>query len=71
MFRLGSLYIERVELERAQTVFQRALKIREEKLGKDHSRVAQTLRHMITLYELQENFQDAINVLKFPRNFKN
>jgi hypothetical protein len=57
---LGSLYIERVELTRAEAVFKRALKIREDKLGRDHSRVAQTLRHMITLYELQERYPSAI-----------
>ena len=33
---------------------------REQKLGLDHSRVAQTLKHFITLLELQERFSDAI-----------
>jgi len=60
--RLGSLEIERVELENADKTLKRALKIREEKLGKDHSRVAQTLRHLITLYELQEKVPEAIKV---------
>jgi len=60
--RLGSLEIERVELENADKTLKRALKIREEKFGKDHSRVAQTLRHLITLYELQEKVPEAIKV---------
>jgi hypothetical protein len=52
--------VERVQFDRAEEAFNRALKIRETKLGKDHARVAQTLRHLITLYELQEKIPDAI-----------
>lgn len=32
---------------------------REEQLGPNHSRVGQTLKHMITLYEMQERFKEA------------
>jgi tetratricopeptide (TPR) repeat protein len=45
---------------KAEEYFKRALKIREEQLGPTHSRVGQTLKHMITLYEMQERFKDAI-----------
>lgn len=45
---------------RAEEYFKRALKIREEQLGPSHSRVGQTLKHMITLYEMQEKFKEAI-----------
>ena len=44
----------------AEAYFKRALKIREEQLGPTHSRVGQTLKHMITLYEMQERFKDAL-----------
>jgi len=57
--RLGSVYVERIELEKAESYFARALKIRENKLGQNHSRVAQSLKHLLTLYELQENFVKA------------
>lgn len=36
------------------------MEIREAKLGKFHSRVAQTLKHLLTLYELQELFDKAL-----------
>lgn len=53
MFRLGSLYIERTQYDMAEKYFKQALEIRKKKLGPMHARVAQTLKHMITLYEMQ------------------
>lgn len=43
-------------------MFQKALAIREKQFGPEHSRVGQTLKHMITLYEMQEKWQEALNV---------
>lgn len=45
---------------KAEAYFKRALKIREEQLGPTHSRVGQTLKHMLTLYEMQEKFTEAL-----------
>ena len=51
--RLGALYIEMDQYTEADASFGRALRIREDALGPSHARVAQTLKHMINLYELQ------------------
>lgn len=51
--RLGTLYIEQSRFGEAEACFQRALAIRIAKLGPNHSRVGQTLKHLLTLYELQ------------------
>jgi len=58
--RLGSLYIERVQLGVAEKYLERAYNIRKQKLGPFHSRTGQTLKHMMTLYQSQENFPKAI-----------
>jgi actin len=67
--RLGSLWVEkksaseeehRANFVKAEAYFKRALKIREEQLGPTHSRVGQTLKHMLTLYEMQEKFTEAL-----------
>lgn len=43
-------------------MFLKALAVREKQFGPEHSRVGQTLKHMITLYEMQEKWQEALNV---------
>jgi len=58
--RLGSLYIERVQMNIAEKHLVRAYEIRKQKLGSFHSRTGQTLKHMMTLYEAQENVPKAI-----------
>jgi len=58
--RLGSVYIERVQLNVAEQYLVRAYKIRKEKLGAYHSRLGQTLKHMLTLYQSQEKAPKAI-----------
>jgi len=52
--RLGSLYIERVQYTKAEEYLTEALNISIKKLGPLHSRVAQTYKHLFTLYNLQE-----------------
>jgi hypothetical protein len=37
-------------------MFLKALELREKVFGPEHSRVGQTLKHMITLYEMQVRF---------------
>jgi len=58
--RLGSMYVEQDNFKDAESCFTRALIIREAKLGPEHSRVAQTLRHLVSLYELLEKYDEAI-----------
>jgi tetratricopeptide (TPR) repeat protein len=58
--RLGSLYIERVQLNIAEQYLTRAYKIMKEKLGPYHSRVGQALKHMMTLFQSQEKVQRSI-----------
>jgi len=57
--RLGSLYIERTQFGPAEEYLTKALNIRTKKLGLYHSRVAQTYKHMLTLYQLQEKLKLA------------
>ncbi len=58
--RLGALYIEMDQYTEADASFGRALRIREEALGPAHARVAQTLKHMINLYELQVGLKSRL-----------
>lgn len=51
--RLGALYSELNRFTEAEEVFEKALQIRIEKLGPTHTRVGQTLKHMLTMYEEQ------------------
>jgi len=57
--RLGSLYIERTDFAKADENLTKALDIRVNKLGLYHSRVAQTYKHTLTLYQLQEKLKEA------------
>lgn len=57
---MGALCIERVQYPQAEQYLKRALKIREEKYGPHHSRVTQTLKHLVTLFELQEKFTESL-----------
>jgi len=59
--RLGTLYIEQSRYSDAEACFQKALAIRIAKLGPSHSRVGQTLKHLLTLYELQEKYDRAFD----------
>lgn len=70
--RLGSLYIERVQFLKAEEYLLKALEIRILKFGHLHSRVAQTYKHLFTLYNLQEKLeqsrdcgQKALEVLRY------
>jgi tetratricopeptide (TPR) repeat protein len=58
--RLGSVYIERIQFNIAEQYLTRAYKIRKEKLGPYHGRVGQTLKHMMTLFQSQENVPRSI-----------
>lgn len=51
--RLGALYTECNRFEDAEKALRKSLEIRQSKLGPNHSRVAQSLKHLLTLYELQ------------------
>jgi tetratricopeptide (TPR) repeat protein len=57
--RLGSLYIERVQFLKAEKYLLKALEIRLLKFGALHSRVAQTYKHLFTLYNLQEKLEQS------------
>lgn len=59
---MGALCIERVEYIQAEEYLKRALKIREDTLGPSHSRVTQSLKHLLTLMELQERYPEAVKV---------
>jgi len=70
--RLGSLYIERVQFLKAEEYLLKSLEIRLLKFGHLHSRVAQTYKHLFTLYNLQEKVEQsrdcghkALEVLRF------
>jgi len=70
--RIGSLYIERVQFLKAEEYLLKALEIRILKFGHLHSRVAQTYKHLYTLYNLQEKLeqsrdcgQKALEVLRY------
>jgi hypothetical protein len=47
------LYIEQVQFDKAEQNLKRALEIRLKAYGENHTRVAQTYKHLLTLYELQ------------------
>jgi len=49
-------------LAEAEEVFKKSLEIREKIFGPEHSRAGQTLKHMITLYEMQEKWTEALEV---------
>lgn len=51
--RLGALYSELNRYSEAEEAFEKALQIRIEKLGPTHTRVGQTLKHMLAMYEEQ------------------
>ena len=51
MMRLGSLYAQVGRKEEAEQTLLKSLRIRETKLGANHSRVGQTLKHLLTFYE--------------------
>mmetsp|Transcript_24246 Transcript_24246/g.26929 ORF Transcript_24246/g.26929 Transcript_24246/m.26929 type:complete len:1179 (+) Transcript_24246:885-4421(+) len=57
--RLGAVHIERTEYAEAEKYLKEALDIRLQSLGKYHSRVAQTYKHFITLYQAQERWKSA------------
>lgn len=57
---MGSLYIERVQYDVAEKYLVDAYAIRKEKLGPYHSRTGQTLKHLMTLYQSQENVPKSI-----------
>eukprot|EP01121_Diplochlamys_sp_Union-15-3_P021687 TRINITY_DN890_c0_g1_i4.p1 TRINITY_DN890_c0_g1~~TRINITY_DN890_c0_g1_i4.p1 ORF type:complete len:225 (-),score=41.59 TRINITY_DN890_c0_g1_i4:77-751(-) len=54
------MYFERSQYLKAEEHFLKALKIRVDKLGEYHSRTGQTYKHMITLYQVQEKYKEAI-----------
>jgi hypothetical protein len=49
--RLAACYMNQHQYDKAEPLLLDALHIREVRLGPHHSRVAQTLKHMISLYE--------------------
>jgi len=57
--RIGSLYVERVQLLKAEEYYLKALEIRLKKFGPLHLRVAQTYKHLFTLYNLQEKLEQS------------
>lgn len=59
--RLGSVYLEQNQFNDAEACFEQALFIRVEKLGMNNSRVLQTLKHMISCYEMQEKLPEALD----------
>jgi len=58
--RLGALYTEMNQYQKATEAFNKCLKIRKEKLGENHSRVGQTYKHLVTFYESCGKLQDAL-----------
>ena len=58
--RLGSIYLELVQFNDAEACFLQALYIREEKLGANHSRCLQSHKLLLSCYEMQEKYSDAI-----------
>lgn len=58
--RLASIYVEQNQFNDAEACYEQALFIREEKLGKNHARTLQTVKHMISCYEMQEKVEQAI-----------
>ena len=57
---MGTLYLAQDQFNDALICYERALEIRTRKLGPGHSRVAQTLKHLITLNEAIEDYPTAL-----------
>lgn len=62
--RLASIYLEQNQFNDAEACYEQALLIRQEKLGKQSTRVLQTLKHMISCYEMQEKNEEAFDTCK-------
>jgi len=57
---LGSLHTQLGKIPEAEACLEKCMRIREEKLGANSSRVGQTWKHMLSFYEEQGNYVKAV-----------
>lgn len=61
---LGTLYASRGQVDKAEILLQRALRIRETALGPDHPDVAQTLNNLAGVEMMKDRFDEAEALLR-------